>query len=886
MKEEEYPKPPKWVNKFVEWYCLKTYQDEVLGDLQELFERKVENEGKRAAQFWYYRNALLFMRLYNLKLIQNGIQFLTPGDMWKNYVKLSYRHMRKNAPYLTINILGLGLALATGIFAYVLFEYNAEFNHYYKNTENIYSVGLIRQAQKGDYEIMADRTPVDLGTKALEEIPGINNFARYFRNGEVFSNGVEVFNEEVTYVDPSFLDFFSYEFIEGNKNTLYNDPLAVYLTKDIARKYFGEEKALGKTVYINYQTKNEDDGKDQIIVEQLALKVAGVFAKIPKNNSFQIQILVGSHHYFNLKKIDEDNPNTWAKAVTFIRLEDRVNKQSIEDGLNGFSKTYSAGGKGTWQINDFFLTPFMEIAGMRNNLSDRGLRQYYMDNEPVIIFVVIAILIILVACFNFTNTGMALAQKRVREIGVRKALGGVKSQIIFQFLLENILSSAIALLLSVYFADLFMQYIARTGPPFELVFSGNYSLFVFLGVILLVVSFIAGIYPALYVGGMDPSPILKGSLQLKGASTYTKVLLGIQFAISFIAVFGGIVMYRNVQYQQTIDVGYDYDHLVYAVPIESQIDAFAHEVAQLHQVEKVAISPGIIRNWVRTKEIKYDDRTLDADWFIATPDYLEVAGVNIKIGKIPQISSKDTIYDKIVINSTMVEKLDLSNPLGSIIEVDSAKKFVVGVFQKIVNNGYRDKDDELDHPMIIQLTGKQAGYVVVKTQPDKLLEVEDEMMSIWRKYHPYMAYNGDLLKNELGDSMTMSRVFGEIFFFLAILTILLSASGLFALMSLTINRKVKEIGIRKVLGASFEQIVLVINKPYLLIVFIAWLIGTTAGYFFSFEVFLSRFRYHISPDALPFIISLGIILIIAAITMGGKVLSAASASPSNTLRSD
>ena len=179
MKEEEYPKPPKWVNKFVEWYCLNIYQDEVLGDLQELFERKVENEGKRAAQFWYYRNALLFMRLYNLKLIQNGIQFLTPGDMWKNYLKLSYRHMRRNAPYLTINILGLSLALATGIFAYVLVEYNAEFNHYFKNTENTYLVDLRRSSQKGDYEIRSDRSPINIGPKALEEVSGIKSYAKY-----------------------------------------------------------------------------------------------------------------------------------------------------------------------------------------------------------------------------------------------------------------------------------------------------------------------------------------------------------------------------------------------------------------------------------------------------------------------------------------------------------------------------------------------------------------------------------------------------------------------------------------------------------------------------------------------------------------------------------
>ena len=456
-----------------------------------------------------------------------------------------------------------------------------------------------------------------------------------------------MFSEEITYTDPSFLDLFNYELIEGNKSTFINDPLAVYITKDIARKYFGEEKALGQTVYINYQEKDED--ADKTTTEQLALKVAGVFGKIPKNNSFKIKVLVGAHHYFKQKRIDENNPDTWAKAVTFLQLEEFVDSQSVVNELNGLSKSYNASSEGIWKIKDISLSPFSIHASKRSDYNRRGLRQYHMDKEPIIIFVVIAILIILVACFNFTNSGMALAQRRVREIGVRKALGGIKAQIIFQFLLENILFCSIALLLSMYFADLFMQYIARTGPPFELVFVGNYSLFAFLGGILLIVTFIAGIYPALYVGGMKPSPILKGSFQLKGASNYTKVLLGIQFTISFIAVYGGIVMYRNVQYQQTVDVGYDYDQLLFATPNAEHTEAFAQEVAQLHQVEEVAISPGIIRDYSYKREINYESRTIEANWFRITPAYFKLIGAKLQMGNIPQISIKDTLEDKVFI---------------------------------------------------------------------------------------------------------------------------------------------------------------------------------------------------------------------------------------------
>ena len=884
MKDEKkFTKPPKWANRFVEWYCISTYQDEVIGDLQELYERKIEAEGLKKAQLWYCLNALLFMRLYNLKLFQKSIKRLTPNVMWKNYLTLTYRHMRKNAPYLAINVLGVALALALGIFAYVMVEYNMEFNQYFEHTENIYRIDVYRDSEMGDYEIRSDQSPINIGAKAKDEIAGVQDYVRHIIHDDIFSNGVDVFHEGITYTDPLFLDYFNFELIEGDKSTFKRDPLAVYISKDIATKYFGEKNAVGETVYINYQINNKDSNEDEI--ERLALKVAGVFKAPPKNNSFLLNILVNIEHFIDLKKVDENDINSWARPVTFIRVDQGTAEQSVEKELEKLISVFKASNN-PWKIKDIYLTSFENIGSESYHYNELGLRNYHMNDEPIYIFVVIAILIILVACFNFTNTGMTLAQKRVREIGVRKALGGVRSQIIFQFLLENFLTSIISLALSLYFADLLMQWIASADAPFELVIEGNYSLFAFLVGILLLVSILAGIYPAMYVGGMNASPILKGNYRLKGASTFTKVLLALQFTVSFIAVFGSIVMYQNTVFQNNLDIGYDYEKLLYAIPPNNKVEAFAQDVKQMHLVEDVTISPGHFRPWVNSKYIDHKDRKLQADFIRVTPDYLKMLGIDLLSGNMPKISAKDTLEEKILINQALAEKLNLKEPIGEVIEVDSASKYVVGVIPNIVTQGFSHGSDEVDRLMYVQLTAQQSGYVVVKAKPENLLIIEDEMMSLWKKHEPYMAYEGGIQKEVLEETKTISRVFGELFLFLATLTILLSASGLFALMSLTIDSKIKEIGIRKVMGANLEQIVMVINKPYLWVVLIAWLFGTLTGYYVSVEVFLPRFRYYIEPDALPFIISLLIILVIAIFTMGGKVLSAATANPTDTLKSE
>ncbi|MEM1135653.1 MAG: FtsX-like permease family protein [Bacteroidota bacterium] len=879
--------PPHWLDNFVRWYCTEDYQDEVLGDLHELFERKLETDSIASAKWWYAWNALMFMRLYNLKIIQNRLILKNSSAMWKNYLKISYRHSIKNAPYIAINVVGLGLALACGIFAYVLVEFNLEYNQSFSNTNNIYQIGLQRTKNEGKYEVRSDRSPLTIGEKANNEIAGIENFNRFLRQGDYFSNGDEVFWENIAYADTTFFEFFDVPLLSGDYQTFKYNPLAVYIDQEIAHKYFGNEPAVGKTVYINFQKEKEvivetGEIKKENILEQAGFEVAGVFDKIPNNTCIKTKILVNIDHYFKYKHIDKSDANSWAMPATFIKLEKDLPFQAIEKHLQQYKAHYNYGAASVWNIQHFNLIPFKAIGANRHNLNDRAFSQYNIDAEPLIIFSVIALLILLVAIFNFTNTAMAFAQKRVREIGIRKVLGGVKVQIIWQFLFENFITCMLALALSLVFATYFMAWIDRTGPPFELVYEGNYSMMGFLIGLLLIVSVISGIYPAFYIGSMKPSPILKGNFKIKGANNFTKILLGIQFGISFIAVFSGIVMFQNVQYLAGLDLGYDNKNVLYVYVDKEDIEPFLHDVKQIPGVDSVLISKSHITDWSKAAKFDYQENEKEVDFLAVNEAYLDLMDVTLLSGTGFYTDAEKGHMETAIINETLAKEFQGENPIGRIVKVDSVEKYVIGVVKDLIFSGYDEQKGT--NPMVIIPNNEREGFIVAKALPGQVKAVQEAVKEVWKKYVPYQPYEGRLQADIFGKSVDLGKLFKELFLFLAILSVLLSASGLFALMSLTINRKVKEIGIRKVLGATFKQILVLINKPYIWIVMLAWLIGISLGYLVAFKAFLPRFKYHIDAGATPFIISLIIVLVIATLTMGGKVLAAANANPSDTLR--
>ncbi|UZR98286.1 FtsX-like permease family protein [Chondrinema litorale] len=890
MKEQDKNQlPPKWADRFIKWYCLEEYQDDVTGDLHELFERKLETTTYTVAKWWYVWNAILFMRLYNLKITQYKIHFLTFVPMWKNYLKISYRHMLKNAPYISINVIGLGLALASAIFAYVLVEFNMEFNNIFENTDNIYQIQVRKDAEQGrDYELRSNMTPITMGETVTHEQNGIESFTRFFIQNDYLSNGDDVFWERICYTDTTFFDFFNFPLLSGSLETFKQDPSAIFIEEEVAIKYFGTEPAVGKTLYINYNiekdvTDEEGNVKKEKSIEEVGFQVAGVFKKMPKNNSFKAKFLTSTAHYFKYKKINKDAIDGWAHPVTFIKIDNTVAANQLEQSLQSYIPTYKGLSAELWSIHQFYLIPFKDIASKKHHLNSSGLPNSFVPMEPIMIFSVISILILLVAIFNFTNTTMAFAQKRVKEIGIRKVLGGVKRQIIFQFLFENLITCMISLFLSLIFADFFMAWINQTNPPFELVYANNYSMFVFLVALLIIVSILAGIYPALYIGKMEPSSILKGNYRLKGSGTFTKVLLAFQFCISFIAVFGGIVMFKNASFQSNLDFGYNRQNLISMYVTEEEGDLLLNEVNQIAGVKSSTISHYHIGGaWPETVKFEMGDEEKKVEYVSSNNKYLNLLEVNILQGN---LSDENIDTSAVWINETLAKSFNGESPLGQNIKINGIDKHVVGVIQDIIYNMF-DRNNKETSPLVIGHKNSSEGFLVLRTYPNQKEVVIANLKEIWKKHIAYEPYQGQTQELLLSNDKETGKIFKELFLFLAVLTVILSASGLFALMSLTINRKVKEIGIRKVMGANFNQILVLINKPYLIVVFIAWVLGISLGYLLTKEAFLSQYKYQVEIGILPFVISLLVILIVTSITMGGKVLSAANSNPSDTLRAE
>ncbi len=808
--------------------------------------------------------------------------------MLQIYFKIAWRNLQRNKIYSFINIIGLatGLCCFLLIALYVIDELS--YDKYNDKADRIYRINA--DILFGGNNMHFTQTSDMMGEVLKKDYPQVEEYTRIYNNNgnKLVKKGTEfIYQDETAYVDSTFFRVFTLPAISGNTQTALNEPNTVVISRSAALKYFGTTDAVGKLL------ETKDDGGR-------AYKVTAVIEDVPENSHFHFDF------FFSMKNVDYQ----WGQFVshnfhTYLLLKSGTDAKAFEKNFDQYIEKYVLPqARQFMQINsmdefkkagnslEYSLMPITKI----HLYSDRNLEITPSGNiQYIYIFSAVALFILLIACVNFMNLTTARSANRAKEVGIRKVLGTERKSLIIQFLSESmlmvILSLLIALALTYLILPLFNGLANKT-----IIFSNLASpvILPLLFVLPLIVGLIAGSYPAFYLSSFKPIFVLKGRLankrgRLRGA------LVIFQFAASIVLIIGTIVIFRQLNYIQTKDLGYKKDQVLIvngAFALQKNAGAFKNEVLQMPGVVSGTLSSFLpVSNSSRSdntfsKEAVMDSKTgFNMQCWNIDYDYLKTMGMALTKGR---NFSKDFGGDSsgVIINETTAKFLGYADPVGRDLyrndnDGRQTKYTIIGV----VKNFNYESIKQTIAPLSLFLTKNDFGLAIFKISPVNLPNLLASIQAKWKTMAAGFPYSYRFLDESFNEMYQSEQRIGKIALIFSVVAILIACLGLFGLAAFVAEQRTKEIGIRKVLGASVVHIVNMLSKDFLKLVIIAALIAIPVSWWFMHH-WLMDFAYRISIGWWVFVMAAVIAVIIALATICSQAIKAAIANPVKSLRTD
>jgi putative ABC transport system permease protein len=789
--------------------------------------------------------------------------------MFKNYLLVTFRNLLKNKVFTLINIIGLGIALSVCIVAFFNHMFNYEFDRTHVNFDKIYRVNSFRdmQGREQEYGVI----PATLGLELKKDIPGIEKTARLMRTASPVKEGEDIFRTQVSYVDPEFLDIFTFPIIVGDKKSIENQA-NVLVSRTMAARLFGDEYPIGKTISI-VNDKNRE----------FTYTVGAVFADLPENSSFRIDIL---SHYDNFKLMWEWSDADWKNLTTvlFIMVPDKSLLSSITQSLKNYIPVQNRA-REDFRITRFSLVPLKEVGSNTRTTWSSGL---FPSLHPAALMAppVMALFILLIACFNFANTSIATFSKRLKEIGLRKTFGGQRKQLVTQFMFETLIICFMALLVGIILAEFLVPAYSSLWNymKIELTFTKYIFFWIFLLILLLLTGFMSGVYPAMYVSSFSPVSVLKGASPFRGAGKLSSVLLALQFSISVMALVMGLVFSKNAVYQRTLDLGYDRDKLIVMDVLPEFSISFKNEILTNPKIISAEGTQNHIGYGTYRRPIKDAVKQLEVDVMDIGPEYASTMGLRLIDGRLFDKSREaaDLTNKSIIINQKMVKDFGWQEAVGMTVTLyDTTKLTVIGVVKDFYENGLWSKIN----PTMLRLSqNKQYGVLAVRAESKDLPDVLDYLSSKWKSKGTNFIFRGMFQEDTMQEEKEINRSIMKVNIFLAIIATLLSLIGMYNLVSLDIIRRTKEMGIRKIQGAPVFILMYLVGKKFLIVLIVASVLGCIGGYYLSLILLDSIWDYFVE-------IKIGILLLASAIMFAAtlatiifKIARAATRNPVVSLR--
>ena len=784
--------------------------------------------------------------------------------MFKNYIFTALRSYWKQKGFTFLNLTGLTIGLTTSmlILLWVVDELN--FDGFHENSEQLYRI-MENQTYSGQMFTFA-ATPGLLAEELKKEIPEITHATRSTWGDEVqFTVGEKIIKEKGLYADGEFFDMFTFPFIAGDSKMALDDVSSIVISETLAEKYFENPQAsLGKVIRID----NEAD-----------YKVTGVFQDVPNNSSLNFDFVLPFEVYLK--------DNEWLKEwgnngiLTYVMLQEQASPEVVNTKLEGFIKARDEG-----SVVEIFIQSFPE-AYLHSDFKEG--KQVGGRIVFVRLFIVVAGFILLIACINFMNLVTAQSAKRAKEVGVRKVVGAEKSSLVWQFLGESVLLAFFAMLLTIILVEVILPgFNQLTDKQLHLPYENPVFLLILLGTILLT-GLLAGLYPAFFLSAFNSVHVLKGTFRLGSKGAFLRHgLVVFQFTLSMILIGATIVVYQQIQYIKDKDLGVERENLVY-FPVTPQIqdhfEAYKTELLQRPGIQSVSLSnqsPLDVGN--SSQGLEWDGKEADIKILFqviqADYDFLETAGIQLKEGRdFSREFSTDTA--NLILNEEAVRRIGFENPVGERVKMWEREGQVIGVVKDFHSNNLHAPIE----PLVIMLRPENTWMVMARTQAGEAQEAIASLETMHNQFASEYVFEYRFLDQEFEKMYRTDTLVGKLATYFAIIAILISCLGLFGLAAYTAERRTKEIGVRKVLGASVPNLVALLSANFTKLVLLAFVIAAPVTWFLMRE-FLQEYAYHVELSPLVFVLTGVLALLIAWLTISYQSIKAALANPVKSLRNE
>ncbi len=858
-------RPPKWADRFLQWYCRPDLLEEIQGDAFELFYRTAStNQTKARLQFSW--NVIRFFKWSNIKQTKNNYSS-TNGAMFKSYLIAGFRNAIRHRLNSSINILGLSLALGIAITSFIIIDNQFHADFFHENMNRIYQVTSIIEVDKRTEE-WSD-SPIMLGPSTFQNQDAIETFTRIEFGYANIRHRDDVFNEQLWFVDPAFFDMFSFPITTGNGLVLSQKNQLV-LEKEIAKKYFGETDPIGQSLSLKFREHDKQE-----------FFVSAVFERPTGSTLYPTIILPIA----NFRDLEPEKADDWAYLVdgTFIMLRSGHSVNELTAHMKMHVATQNTASP-QWLINEFRFRPLKGLGLVSNEIVSSVSEG--SQREGLISLGVIATFLLILASLNYMNVSIATVATRLKEIGIRKVIGGQKREIIHQFLTENFLMCALAMLVGCLLAYLFFLPGFNSLFPSNILFgfsSGN-IMFLFFAGLLLFIGLLSGAYPAFYIASFQPIQILQGREKFGQRSLFSRVLLTLQFIFAFITIVGSFVFIDNSIYLKNKDWGYKHDNLI-AVRVEekSKFLALRDRLTTNQSIIKMAGTDGHIGKSNSRITFLYNEQRIETVDFQVGYNYLETMNLRLKEGRSFDQTIQSDEVESVIINETFAKTLGWANPIGQAFELDSVKRYVIGVVEDFHYEGFY----HVLGPVLFRIANEDDfNFLAIQVRAGHVNETQELVKSTWASIAPDDTYEGFVQDEVLADFNRNTDANVQLLIFISTITVLLASLGLFGLVSFNTTRRMKEYSIRKVLGANAMQIFQLMNRDYVFILTTAFVIGAPAGFLLVNPLIHLAYPDPKAAGPLPFMIAVFLMVLAVAITVLSQLIRIARENPSDVLKID
>lgn len=865
--------PPKNLIRFFRWFCDPDLVEDLEGDMIELFEERYQTNRAKAKTLLLWEILLLFRP----GIIRNfeGYKNLNNYGMFKNYIKSAWRSFMKYKTFSAINIFSLTIGMAACMVIFLFIKDERSFDAFHDQKEKIYRLCEVQSFPGTNTQNVALSMP-GMGPTMTNEFPEIENFTRFWNWGEQL---VELGDKKITIdnvagADTSFFEIFDFPLIIGDPSEVIDEPLDAVVSQDVALKLFNTKEAIGKTFVI--------DG-DQCVVR-------GVMENVPENSHLQFNIILNINS-------GTDNPDFDTQfGSNFLNTYFVMNEGSNIENMSERYPDYLLRNTGDEDINDYYklyLQPLQDVHLASMNIEHDYNNHRKFNGTYIDVFILVGIFILIIASLNFMNLTTARASNRAKEVGVRKTIGAIKGQLFNQFILESIMLATLALFFAFALALISLPFlnslIDRQLSVWGLIAEWQ------VGQVILGVTFalgiLAGIYPSFYLSSFKPVIVLKGFKSYEKKSLFRSSLIVIQFSLALGMIISTLIVLQQLNFMKNSDIGFNKDHILLLDMNEQtreKYDEMKQALLNESNILGVTASGQRLGNNFHQWGFKamYDTGVVQvtpSNVFV-DHDYLDVYDIKLLVGR---TFSKEFATDDglaFIINESFAKELGYEDPIGQTAGhswyPNDSLGTIIGVTEDFNFNSLHYKVNTLS--MVVH-TDWGYSEMSIKINGENIAQSLKDVEGIYNQFVTDYPISYEFLDKHMQELYKSDEQMGAVITIIAALSIFIGCMGLFGLASISIQRRVKEVGIRKVMGASVKELVTLLSKDFTLMIFLSFLIASPITYLFI-SGWLENFAFRIDVNLFLFAIGGVIALLIALMTISYHVIKAANANPVQSLK--